>query len=74
MTQAIPADIAAAAAPEPQPKPLGKKARNEGRVRDYFSAHLGCTHRECAAALGLSPETVGRYVRFIRLDWEGKRT
>jgi hypothetical protein len=43
--------------------------RNRARVRAWFAAHLGCSQRECAAALGLSKEATSRHVRAMRAEW-----
>ena len=42
---------------------------NREAVRWFFSQHLGCTHRECGKALGISAEAVGRHVKAIRKEW-----
>ena len=38
-------------------------------VKQYFLEHLGCTRVECAADLGLSGNTVNKYVQSIRAEW-----
>lgn len=45
--------------------------RNRRRVFEYFIAHVGCTNKECAAALGLSTMAVGRHVASLREEWGG---
>jgi hypothetical protein len=49
----------------------GAKVGHENReaVRAFFSAHIGCTNRECALALGLSVEAVGRHIATLRREW-----
>lgn len=42
---------------------------NREAVRTWFTSHIGCTARECAAALGLSVEAVGRHLKTIRAEW-----
>lgn len=44
-------------------------AGNRQRVLDWLLAHPGGTNVECAAALGLSVEAVGRHVKAIRAKW-----
>lgn len=44
--------------------------RNLERVREYFRAHLCATNVECAEAIGLSVEAVGRHVATIRSEWQ----
>ena len=46
---------------------IGRK--NRERVRKFFATHLCATNRECAAALGMSVEAVGRHVAVIRAEW-----
>lgn len=45
---------------------------NRARVRRFFARHLCATNRECAAALGLSVEAVGRHAAAIRAEWLGE--
>lgn len=45
-------------------------ARNRDRVEAWFADHIGGTRRECAAALSLSEEAVGRHIKAIRKRWE----
>lgn len=47
-------------------------AVNREQVRVFFRGHIGCTQRECAAALKLSEMAVGRHIAKIRLEWEAK--
>lgn len=49
---------------------IGKK--NREAVRAYFVLHVGCTNRECAAALGLNVNAVGRHIKTLRAQWGGK--
>lgn len=44
-------------------------AQNQERVRAWLAAHLGGTNGECAKALGLNVNAVGRHVRRIRAEW-----
>lgn len=46
--------------------------QNRTRVREWLTAHLGGSNRECAKALGLSEVAVGRHVRALRAEW-GKK-
>ncbi len=48
--------------------------QNRAAIREYFQTHLCATRRECAGALGLSPEAVGRHVAVIRSEWKGKKS
>lgn len=58
--------------------PLGPKNNSPGaarghenyrRIYQFFRDHVGCSNRECAAALGLSEYAVGRHVSEIRKTW-----
>lgn len=44
--------------------------RNRERVLDFYIKHVGCTRRECALALQLSPVAVGRHIATIRKEWK----
>jgi predicted ArsR family transcriptional regulator len=46
---------------------------NREAVRDYFLTHIGATNVECAKALGLSVEAVGRHIKTLRREWECAR-
>lgn len=43
---------------------------NREAVRRFFLEHIGCSHIECAKALGLSVVAVGRHVARLREEWE----
>lgn len=45
-------------------------SKNRDMVRRFFETHLCATNRECAAAIGLSVEAVGRHVAAIRSEWK----
>ena len=47
-----------------------KGERNRKRVRDWFMAHPGGTHIECADDLGMNPCVIGRHIREIRKEWK----
>jgi hypothetical protein len=67
--------------PDPTPPPVehgetsrlspGAKVGHENReaVRQFFADHIGCTNVECAAALKLSVDAVGRHVATLRREW-----
>lgn len=42
---------------------------NFKRVRTYYLTHLGCRQIDCAHALGLSMNAVGRYIVRLRAEW-----
>lgn len=44
-------------------------ARNLAAIRRYYATHLGCTARQCAAALGLNERTVGIHLKTLRKEW-----
>jgi DNA-binding CsgD family transcriptional regulator len=43
---------------------------NRERIREYMLSHLGATNLEIGAALGMSPESVGRHIKKLRQEWE----
>jgi predicted ArsR family transcriptional regulator len=45
-------------------------SENREAVRSYFANHIGCTNKECSAALGLSVMAVGRHVARLRREWQ----
>lgn len=42
---------------------------NRQAVQQFFASHIGCTNRECAAAVGLSESAVGRHIASLRKEW-----
>jgi hypothetical protein len=42
---------------------------NRERVREYMLSHLGATNIECADALKMSAEAVGRHIKHLRAEW-----
>lgn len=52
------------------------EAHNTERVRSYLEKNLGCSQKECAAALRLTPHTVARHIKIIRAQqakWEARK-
>jgi hypothetical protein len=47
-----------------------RRAYTLERVRGYLETHLGAHNKDVAEALGLSPRTVGHYIRLLRLEWK----
>lgn len=52
--------------------PRERGASNREAVREFYLEHVGCTQRECSAALKLSEMAVGRHIASLRLEWEAK--
>lgn len=49
-------------------KAIGDK--NREAVREFMTAHIGATNRECGKAIGLNECKVGKHIKAIRKEWE----
>ena len=47
-----------------------RAAETRTQIKQYFRDHVGVTRQECAAALGLSLNTVCKHVNVLRREWE----